>query len=67
MIKSIAGSKTVDVKGGSTFMPYVNMNNASAGMMRYNGNNESVEVYDGASWLRLVANDANIEPPIHVE
>jgi hypothetical protein len=61
MIKSIGGSNNVVVGGGSTFMPYVNMSNPSAGMIRYNGSNENIEVYDGASWLQLVANHASVD------
>ena len=33
--------------------PYINMSNPSAGMMRYNGNNCSMEVYDGSTWMML--------------
>lgn len=52
VIKGITGNNgiTVQYNGGS---PYVNMNNASAGMVRYNGNSSSLEVYDGSSWLQL--------------
>ena len=36
-------------------MPYMNMSAPSTGMMRYNGNNQCIEVYDGGSniWLQL--------------
>ncbi len=33
--------------------PYVNMSNPSAGMVRYNGSNYALEVYDGSSWMTL--------------
>ncbi len=49
MINNIAGMGNVVVVGGSSFMPYVNMNNPSAGMVRYNGTTQSMEVYDGMS------------------
>ena len=61
MIKSIAGPGQVVVRGGSTFMPYVNMSHPSAGMVRYNGNNEAMEVYDGVSWLIIASNHASID------
>lgn len=35
---------------GSSPSPYFNMSTPSAGMMRYNGNNSSVEIYDGSYW-----------------
>jgi hypothetical protein len=61
MIKSITGPGHVIVNGGSTFMPYVNMSNPSAGMVRYNGTKEYMEVYDGASWLQIAANHVSID------
>lgn len=42
-------------------MPYVNMSNPSAGMVRYNGNNQALEVYDGMTWLVLTANHAQLD------
>ncbi len=39
-------------------MPYVNMNNASAGMIRYN--NYNMEVYDGHSWMILQSNHSHV-------
>jgi hypothetical protein len=50
MISGITGSAGVMITGGSS-NPYINMNNASAGMVRYNGSN--MEVYDGSSWLTM--------------
>ena len=61
MINNISGMNNVVVYGGSSFMPYVNMSNHSAGMVRYNGSTQSMEVYDGASWLQLTSNHANID------
>jgi hypothetical protein len=61
MINSITGMNQVVVNGGSAFMPYVNMNNASAGMVRYNGSNQTMEVYDGTSWLQLNHAHASID------
>lgn len=51
MISNIYGSQGITVMGSSSSMPYINMSNASAGMLRYNNNN--IEVYDGHSWLML--------------
>ncbi len=43
------------VSTGGMSMPYINMNAPSSGMVRYNGNNQCMEVYDGSSnvWLQL--------------
>lgn len=61
MIKSITGGNNVVVVDGSPFSPYVNMSNASAGMVRYNGNNTSLEVYDGATWLTINSNQSTVD------
>ena len=61
MIKNITGGQYIDVMGGSTSYPYVNMSNPSAGMMRYNGNNQNFEVYDGSSWMTISGNYSNVD------
>jgi hypothetical protein len=61
MINNIVGGTNIAVTGGSTFMPYVNMSNPSAGMLRYNGSNQCIETYDGAGWLQIASNSACIE------
>lgn len=61
MINSITVVNNVVVYGGNSFMPYVNMSNFSAGMVRYNGNNQCLETYDGASWLMITANQATVD------
>ena len=38
---------------GST--PYINMSAPSAGMVRWNGNNNCLEIYDGNSWIMQTA------------
>lgn len=53
MIKHISGGNGIVVTSGGTSGPYVNMNNSSAGMLRYNGNTSNIEVYDGNSWLSM--------------
>ena len=61
MIKNITGGQYIDVMGGTTSYPYVNMNNPSAGMMRYNGNNQNLEVYDGSSWMTISGNSSMVD------
>jgi hypothetical protein len=61
MIKDvISTSPFVQVTGGSSYTPYINMSNPSAGMTRFNGNTQSIEVYDGSSWMMLSSNVANV-------
>lgn len=52
MIKGVTLSGGITGSGSSS-MPHINMNNPSAGMVRYNGNNQNIEVYDGSSWYQL--------------
>ena len=60
MINHIGGgSEYLAVSGGSSSGPYVSMNNPSAGMVRFNGNN--FEVYDGGSWLAMYGAHAMID------
>ena len=61
MIKNISGGQYIQVMGGSTSYPYVNMSNPSAGMMRYNGNNQNFEVYDGSSWMTITGNSSMVD------
>jgi len=60
MIKTIAAGPGLAVAGGTTTYPYVNMNNASAGMVRYNGNSQNLEIYDGSSWMTMYSSAATI-------
>ena len=48
----LSNSPHLYVQGGPS-MSWINMNNPSAGMMRYNGNTNSTEVYDGNCWMQL--------------
>ena len=52
--------KHMYVHGGYSSNPYINMNNPSAGMMRYNGNSNHMEVYDGSSWMILAGSIATV-------
>lgn len=61
MIKSIASSSSfIQVSGGSTASPYISPGATSAGMLRYNPNTQSIEVYDGVAWLALSNSYADI-------
>lgn len=62
MIKFInSTSPHLVVYSGATSQPYVNMSNVSAGMMRYNGNNSCIEVYDGNMWQMLQGGTATVD------
>jgi len=54
---SVTGKYTV-VHGGHNNTPYVNNNNTSAGMVRYNNGN--IEVYDGTTWLLMTGSVATV-------
>ncbi len=55
------GGDGVVINGGSVSYPYINMSTPSAGMVRYNGNNQNMEVYDGSRWLTLATGYPTIE------
>jgi hypothetical protein len=62
MIKGInSSSRYVTVSGGSPGGVYISPGSVGAGMMRYNGNTNCIEVNDGNSWLTMSANYASIE------
>jgi hypothetical protein len=44
-------------------MPYINMNAPSSGMMRWNGNNNCIEVFDGSLnlWQQMYGKTADIQ------
>ncbi len=44
-------------------MPYINMGAPSSGIMRYNGNTQSIEVFDGSSnvWLQMQGKNVDIQ------
>jgi len=48
------------IHGGYDNNPYVSMGTPSSGMVRYNGDNKKLEVYNGASWLQLGGNVASV-------
>ena len=53
MIKTINAGAGIRIQGNYVSATYISMSNASAGMVRYNGNSNNMEVYDGSSWLTL--------------
>jgi hypothetical protein len=53
MIKTINAGAGIRISNGYASTTYVNMSNPSAGMVRYNGNSNNLEVYDGSSWMTL--------------
>jgi hypothetical protein len=63
MIKSLhSSSPFLTVSGGNPGSTYIgNYSNApGVGNMRYNPNNQNIEVYDGSTWIILSAHHANI-------
>ena len=57
------GSNLLWVSTGGSTMPYINMNAPSSGMMRWNGNNNSIEVFDGSTnlWQPMYGKTADIQ------
>lgn len=57
------GSPLLWVSSGGSTMPYINMNAPSSGMMRWNGNNNSIEVFDGSMnlWQQMYGKTADIQ------
>lgn len=61
MIKGIAHSgRYLQVTGGSPMNPYIPSGGQSAGMLRYNTNINTIEVYDGQVWKEVSSNFANV-------
>ncbi len=61
MIKGIAHSgRYLQVTGGSPMNPYIPSGGQSAGMLRYNTNINTIEVYDGQVWKEVSSNHANV-------
>ena len=60
-VRTVLGGVGVNVSGGSmNSAPYINMNSPSAGLMRYNGNGNNVEVYDGTTWHIMYSSQVQI-------
>ncbi len=63
MIKSLSTSSPfLTVSGGNPGSTYIGnySNSTGVGNMRYNPNNQNVEVYDGSTWIILSAHHASI-------
>jgi hypothetical protein len=60
MIRSISAGPGLGVAGGTVSYPCINMNNTSAGMVRYNGNTQNFEVYDGSTWMTMYSSAATV-------
>ncbi len=63
MIKGLQGNGGITVSGGSTSIPYVNMNSGSMGnplqgMLRINGSD--MQVFDGSAWINMSASYATV-------
>ena len=67
MIKNITGTSGITVAGSYPSYPYINMNNASAGMVRYNGNSQNFEIYDGSTWMVLNSGAATVSLDYEVQ
>ena len=64
MIKDIStqSPRWMSVYSGS-HSPYISPGSMSAGMMRYNSNTQTIEVYDGNTWLALAGSaDVSLSP-----
>ena len=61
MIKDVTSSGPfMQVMGGGGYSPFINMSNPSAGMTRWNGNTQSLEVYDGLTWMVISSSVASV-------
>lgn len=64
MIKNINGGNGITVNNSYSSWPSFynnNSNNSLVGQMRYNGSSQTVEVYDGNTWLMVNSNYPTIE------
>jgi hypothetical protein len=57
------GGSLLWVSTGGSNMPYINMNAPSSGMMRWNGNSNCIEVFDGSMniWQQMHGKTADIQ------
>ena len=63
------GSPLLWVSTGGSTMPHVNMNAPSSGMMRWNGNTNCIEVFDGSMnlWQQMYGKTADIQLSPQIE
>jgi hypothetical protein len=57
------GTSLLWVSSGGTNMPHINMNAPSSGMMRWNGNSNCIEIFDGSMnlWQQMYGKTADIQ------
>lgn len=60
MIKGITQGAGLFVSNATTTIPYISPGALSSGMLRYNSNSSSIEVYDGVTWLTLSTGYAQV-------
>lgn len=63
MIKNLIAGRWLRVDGCNTsYIPYFNMQspNPAIGQVRYNGNNQNLEVFDGNTWHVLSSNSSSV-------
>lgn len=63
MIKGIYAGRYINVQGGAPSSTYISNSGSAQGVgnMRYNTQNQNVEVWDGNNWTTLAMNYATIE------
>jgi len=61
MIKGINAGKYIQVTGGSPNTTYISPGSVGAGMLRYNGNMNCIEVNDGNMWKQMDMSYAQIQ------
>ena len=63
MIRSLTGSKYVNVNSGVPGPTYMSppMSALNVGQVRFNNSLQCLEVYDGATWLPILANHASVD------
>lgn len=61
MIKTISShGRYVQINGSSNVYPYISPGSANAGQLRYNVNNNNLEVWDGVTWKEISNNYTSV-------
>jgi hypothetical protein len=61
MIRTITPGAGINITGNSYSTPYIDMSRPSSGMVRYNGTFNSLEIYDGSTWVTVGPSYPTIE------
>jgi hypothetical protein len=61
MIRNIAPGYGINISGINYSTPYIDMSQASAGMVRYNGISNNMEIYNGSSWVTIASSYPTVE------